>query len=128
MLLVAFVYQMGACPCGCLKHNYWRKLFVASARDNLISLACDSKAPATSRNDDDCIHMPRERARLEVEDVTTKRNDQLASDLLVACDALSLDAVESTVLSPVASLGDVGPPLPHSASHDYCAISQVYRL
>jgi hypothetical protein len=62
LLLVATVYQMGACPCGCVKYNYW----VRAARwwnGNASSPATPSSSPPTvARNDDDCTHETRELA------------------------------------------------------------------
>lgn len=41
-LTVCFVFEMGACPCGCLEHNYWLALFGHSS---------DSSTPAQGDHD-----------------------------------------------------------------------------
>ena len=34
VLMVGFIYQLGACPCGCLQHNYWAQALGMSPHDS----------------------------------------------------------------------------------------------
>ena len=39
LLLIGLVYRMGACPCGCVEHNYWlQTLGLASDHDHGVPM------------------------------------------------------------------------------------------
>ena len=45
LLAACFVYQLGACPCGCLEHNFWLQAIGFSAHEHAM--------PSTHRPDGD---------------------------------------------------------------------------
>ena len=67
MLLLAMVFQLGACPCGCIDHNAWVQLWGVESEHHkehtLVSLADDdgnsSIALARVSDSHDCTGQPR---------------------------------------------------------------------
>ena len=53
-LVVCLLYQMGACPCGCLEHNYWlQAIGVADEHDGEYALNVRDDTSVSS-NQHDC--------------------------------------------------------------------------
>lgn len=65
VLLIATVYEMWACPCGCAKHNYWIRAARWWTGGQSSPSTPFSPVPVVSVNDDDCTHMPRELTDLQ---------------------------------------------------------------
>jgi hypothetical protein len=56
-LLFGFVWQMGACPCGCLDHNLWLRILCPVANPTDV---VDVAATDTVVSGHDCDHQPRD--------------------------------------------------------------------
>lgn len=55
LLVVGFLYRLGACPCGCLEHNYWlQALGVANEHHDDAHPANDDSKLFHASNDHDC--------------------------------------------------------------------------
>ncbi|WP_237226187.1 hypothetical protein [Rubinisphaera sp. JC750] len=63
LLLAAMVYQLGACPCGCLEHNAWSQLLRLDSGDHDHSAAdlekIGSHSPVLLSDHHDCTGEPR---------------------------------------------------------------------
>ncbi|MFK7737681.1 MAG: hypothetical protein AB8B50_16725 [Pirellulaceae bacterium] len=53
VLLALVVYQLGACPCGCVEHNAWLQMFGVSSHSHEDVALGSGNAPAIS-GDHDC--------------------------------------------------------------------------
>jgi hypothetical protein len=63
VLLLGLIWQMGACPCGCIEHNLWLQLLGWVAGQTPIAqrnLAVGSDSSENSVSAVDCHHRPRD--------------------------------------------------------------------
>ena len=61
VLLMGMVFQLGACPCGCVEHNVWMQLFGIGIDDHQGELPSStaSALPAADADHHDCTGLPR---------------------------------------------------------------------
>lgn len=52
-ILVAFVFHLGACPCGCIEHNAWLQVLHAADEDSSQS-GNDSRCEIAGDHEHDC--------------------------------------------------------------------------
>lgn len=57
-MLICLVYQLGACPCGCLEHNAWAEMLGLSSHDH-HGVPATSTTSVSSGEDHDCKGYPR---------------------------------------------------------------------
>ena len=127
LLLLAFVYQMFACPCGCAKHDYWRMAFRGVFSADASQLPIGEREPTASEDDDDCVHKPRDRSQVEVEDLQLRQWDRQWRELITPADAAdNSTAVLASASQAHAGRGNSSPP-PLSALALRAGL-QVYRL
>lgn len=118
MLVSCVIYQIGACPCGCLEHNYW--LGLAGFVDHHESIVgASATAAVAGTHEDDCLdHHPSPY-------VNTTRRVEIASD------AVGNSAVSSWYLTSTLRLDgdfrlDRGPSFLGNSPR--CDTLQVFRL
>jgi hypothetical protein len=58
-MLLWCVYQLGACPCGCLEHNAWAELIGLTSHDEVASVSPAGGAVLSTAEDHDCTGQPR---------------------------------------------------------------------
>lgn len=58
VLLLLIVFQLGACPCGCVEHNAWIQMLGLCSHDH-HDVAESGHAPALHGSDHDCTGEPR---------------------------------------------------------------------
>lgn len=92
-LLVAWFHLNGACPCGCLEHNYWFRMLGMVGSNWDFPLSDDLNVSADQH---DCIHKPR--------------------DLALAGEKYQEKKDERTLLASILDISVSGPELPLPAS------------
>ena len=103
LMAVCVVYQLGACPCGCLDHNYWWRMLAIADHDHH-----GSRGPAgttqVAEDDHDCTGAPQRQF------VNTARSPKHESDLIrVSQPACRCQDVSAAILVGDHTL-DRGPP------------------
>ncbi|MEW4491105.1 hypothetical protein AB1L42_23725 [Thalassoglobus sp. JC818] len=129
MLLVVMVYQLGACPCGCVEHNVWAQLLgIDSDHDrNLASTVLDGKSSGVlvGENEDQHDCSGEARAQYFNNIRVTSLQETFAADLLVAWIAVAIFSLASAAAAVNRSRSE-SPPVFAAA---LCRPAlQVYRL
>ena len=120
-LVVCLLYQMGACPCGCLEHNYWFQALGLAEEDHSETLLMASDDRFLSSHDDDCDGSP---ALLYVDNsLTPKRNSTSTVWRHLASRASSTEFPQAWRVHTQ----DRGPPDRHHGQ-PYCAVIQVFLI
>lgn len=128
LLLSAIVYQLGACPCGCLEHNAWSQLLGLDSADHDHAIAdfegSSRNWPALLSDDHDCTGEP----RIEFVDIAREPRIQGAP---AATMLLSLCVCQASTSDSPAGIDTR-----YFGSHSRCTLNaalgrpalQVYRL
>ena len=125
-LLVCLVYQLGACPCGCLEHNAWVELFGLSASDHEHDLAQSDRSSAGISVADD-HHDCTGEARPQYVNTARDVNDKQVEDLLARVFSVA-HVVDCHSVSAMSRGGFHSTP-PRGVSHALSRpITQVFRL
>jgi hypothetical protein len=61
--MLCFVYQLGACPCGCVEHNYWIQMLGMTAPDaepshDATHHGADREVACHDGHDHECVGAP----------------------------------------------------------------------
>lgn len=54
VVVLGFIFQLGACPCGCLEHNYWMQMAGLSPHEPHDACDHDSQPTAHQNHEHDC--------------------------------------------------------------------------
>ena len=55
VVVLGFVFQLGACPCGCLEHNYWMQLVGLSSPEPQGASDRGHQPTAEQEHEHDCM-------------------------------------------------------------------------
>ncbi len=105
VLSVCLIYQLGACPCGCLEHNHWLRVLGLADHDGDLAVDVD-RATLVVQQEHDCSHDPR------VQFVSTSRSWEGSSCWLCDEAVVLQQPLVAVALTPSRRSLDRGPPGP----------------
>lgn len=120
-LVVSLCHQMGACPCGCIEHNYWLQALNFAEEHHSAASVIASDHLSLSSNEHDCVGSQKL--------LYLNNSDAQERDITSNVRSQFLARSVSDVLPQAWSLRpqDRGPP-DRQHGQSYCAMIQVFLI